>query len=80
MNDLERYAWEIAIQSGQDYETTLCEVRRLATGKGQNMAYKSIDAKVKAPTNREQRRKWLRMFGLLKGASKKRTASLKAVR
>lgn len=44
------------------------------------MAYKNIDAKVKAPTDRAQRRKIMRMFGLLKGASKKRTASLKVVR
>lgn len=48
------------------------------------MAYKSIDAKVKQPTNREQRRKLMRGLmrglGLLKGATKKRTASLKVVR
>lgn len=44
------------------------------------MAYKSIDAKVKQPTNREQRRKLMRGLGFLKGATRKRTASLKVVR
>lgn len=44
------------------------------------MAYKSIDARVKAPTNREQRRRLMKRLGVLKGATKKRTASLKAVR
>ena len=79
MQDLERYAWGIAIQSGQDYETTLNEVRRLTTRKGQGMVYK-IGGPRKAPANREQRRRFMRILGLAKGATKKRTASLKAVR
>lgn len=79
MQDLERYAWGIAIQSGQDYETTLNAVRRLATGKGREMVYK-IGGPRKAPANREQRRRFMRILGLSKGATKKRTASLKVVR
>lgn len=80
MQDLERYAWGIAIQSGQDYETTLNAVRRLATGKGQEMAYKNIDARLKAPTNRQRKRHIMKRLGLLKGATRKRAASLKVVR
>lgn len=79
MQDLERYAWQIAIQSGQDYQTTLNEVRRLTQRKGQGMVYK-IGGPRKAPANREQRRRFMRILGLSKGATKKRTASLKAVR
>ncbi len=44
------------------------------------MAYKSIDARTKTPTNREQRRKLMKQLGMLKGATMKRTASLKIVR
>lgn len=80
MEDLERYAWEIAIQSGHDYGTTLNEVRRLATGKGQEMAYKIADLRSKLPTDRHNRRKLDRILGLSKGATRKRAASLKAVR
>lgn len=45
--------------------------------------YKSIGEKANAAGqigNRAQRRRWLRMYGLLKGATRKRTASLKVVR
>lgn len=80
MEDLERYAWEIAIQSGQAYGTTLNAVRRLATGKGQEVSYKNVDARLKAPTNRQQKRRFMRMLGVSKGATKKRAASLKVVR
>lgn len=48
------------------------------------MAYnKSIAEKVNGAGkigNREQRRRFMRMYGLLKGATRKRTASLKVVR
>lgn len=44
------------------------------------MAYKSIDATVRKATNRETRRKLMKQLGMLKGATRKRTASLKVVR
>lgn len=48
------------------------------------MAYsKSIAEKVNGAGkigNREQRRRLMRMYGLLRGATRKRTASLKVVR
>lgn len=44
------------------------------------MAYKSIDTEVRQATNRETRRKLMKRLGLLKGATRKRTASLKVVR
>lgn len=52
--------------------------------KGAKMAYsKSIAEKVNGAGkigNREQRRRFMKQFGLLKGATRKRTASLKVVR
>ena len=43
------------------------------------MVYK-IGGPRKAPANREQRRRVMRILGLSKGATKKRAASLKVVR
>jgi hypothetical protein len=44
------------------------------------MAYKYIEEKVRAAGNRERRRKLMKQLGLFKGATKKRTASLKVKR
>ena len=43
------------------------------------MAYKSIDATVRKATNRETRRKLMKRLGLLKGATRKRAASMKVM-
>lgn len=51
-----------------------------ARRKGQEMAYKSVSEKARTEGNREQRRKLMKRFGLFKGATKKRTASLKVAR
>ena len=39
-----------------------------------------MEEKLKGPANRQQRRRLMKILGMLKGATKKRTASMKVVR
>ena len=81
MHELEDLAESISIAFGCDYYTTLMQLETIV-GKGQKMAYhKSIGEKASANVgNREQRRRFMKQFGLLKGATHKRTASMKVKR
>lgn len=44
------------------------------------MVYKNIGERPKAPSNRQQRRRFMSILGLSKGATMKRTASMRVVR